>query len=99
MIVLMKRTNRFNIEWDDPEEVEGLAIGCSTLWNKLNYKRRESFFDEDEEFDWSSDELYDEFKSWIGSATAQQIVRKNNSAWKSYFSLLKKWKKKQRGGR
>lgn len=92
MMILMKRTNIFNIEWDDPEEAEGLGIGCSTLWNKLNYKRRESFFDNDKEFDWSSDELYDEFKGWIGSATAQQIVRKNNSAWKSYFSLLKKWK-------
>ena len=84
-MVLMKRTNRFNIEWDDPEEARDLAIGCSTLWNKLNYKRRESFFDEDEEFDWSSDELYDEFKSWVSRglhpsilASAAEIVRRHS---------------------
>ncbi len=87
--------NRFNIEWDDPEEAKSLALGFSTLWNKLTHKGRQSFFDEDEEFDWSSDELYDDFKGWIGSATAQQIIRKNNSAWKSFFSLLDEWKDKK----
>ncbi|RZN63168.1 MAG: transposase [Methanonatronarchaeia archaeon] len=91
-MVSMKRTNRFNIEWNDTEEARDLALGCSTLWNKLTHKRRQSFFDEDDEFDWSSDELYDDFKGWIGSATAQQIIRKNNSAWKSFFSLLDEWK-------
>jgi len=89
----MKRSNRFNIRWDDPQEAKDLALGCSTLWNKLTYKRRQSLFDDNRDFDWSSDELYDEFKGWIGSATAQQIIRKNNSAWKSFFSLLDKWKK------
>ncbi|PTD94383.1 transposase, partial [archaeon SCG-AAA382B04] len=68
-MVLMKRTNRFNIEWDDSEEAKSLALGCSTLWNKLTHKRRQSFFDGDEEFDWSSGELYDDFKGWVGSAT------------------------------
>ncbi|MFW6064320.1 MAG: RNA-guided endonuclease InsQ/TnpB family protein [Candidatus Natronoplasma sp.] len=91
----MKRTNRFNIRWDSPQEAKDLALGCSTLWNKLTYKRRQSFFD-DKNFDWSSDELYDEFKGWIGSATAQQIIRKNDSAWKSFFSLLEKWKENKK---
>ncbi|MBS3790832.1 MAG: transposase, partial [Candidatus Thermoplasmatota archaeon] len=94
-MVLMKRTNRFNIRWDNPQEAKDLALGCSTLWNKLTYKRRQSFFD-DRNFDWSSDELYDEFKGWIGSATAQQIIRKNDSAWKSFFSLLEKWKENKK---
>jgi putative transposase len=89
----MKRTNRFNIKWDDPEEAKSLALGCSTLWNKITHKRRQSFFDKDKQFDWSSDELYTEFKGWVGSATAQQIIRKNNSNWKSFFSLLKKYNK------
>ncbi len=91
-MVNVKRTNSFNIKWDNPEEIRDLAKGCAVLWNKLNYKRRQSFFDEEEEFGWSSDEFYDDFKGWVGSTTAQQIIRNNNSAWKSYFSLLKKYK-------
>lgn len=88
-MVLMKRTNSFNIEWDNPKDIHSLAVGCATLWNKLNYKRRQTFFDGN--IDWSSDELYDDFKGWVGSATAQQVIRKNNSAWKSFFALLKKY--------
>ncbi|HID90886.1 TPA: hypothetical protein EYP44_02885 [Candidatus Bathyarchaeota archaeon] len=37
-------------------------------------------------------EIYFNFASKIGSATAQQIINKNNEAWKSYFALLKKKK-------
>ncbi|MEF8835713.1 MAG: hypothetical protein V5A76_06120 [Candidatus Thermoplasmatota archaeon] len=69
----MKRTNRFNIRWDNPQEAKDLALGCSTLWNKLTYKRRQSFFD-DGEFDWSSDELYDEFKGWISMLSPPYII-------------------------
>ncbi|MFO7791413.1 MAG: hypothetical protein R6W73_00330 [Candidatus Saliniplasma sp.] len=86
-MVLMKRTNRFNIEWDDPEEAEGLAIGCSTLWNKLNYKRRGSFFDEDEEFDWSSEELYDEFKGCVEQVVnVLNVVQREKSGEVGYSS-------------
>jgi len=42
--------------------------------------------------DWTSDEVYHSYKKVIGSATAQQIIRKNNDAWKSFFALLKKKK-------
>ena len=28
----------------------------------------------------------------VGSATAQQIIRKNNEVWKSFFALLKAYK-------
>ena len=31
-------------------------------------------------FDWKVDELYNEFKQILGSATTQQIIRKNNEA-------------------
>lgn len=33
--------------------------------------------------------VYEEFKKEIGSATVQQICRKNAEAWRSFFSLLK----------
>ena len=89
-MVLVIRTNSFSIKWSDPQDIRNLAIGCATLWNKLNYRRRQTFFDGD--MDWSSDRFYDDFKGWVGSATAQQIIRKNNEAWKSFFALLKKYK-------
>ena len=54
---------------------------------KLYYIRRHVFFEG--KFDWKEgvDELYKEFKSILGSATMQQIMRKNNLAWKSFFKL------------
>jgi len=42
--------------------------------------------------DWKSDEVYQHYKKIIGSASSQQIIRKNNEAWKSFFALLKKKK-------
>ncbi|UJG40471.1 MAG: transposase [Candidatus Heimdallarchaeum aukensis] len=42
---------------------------------------------------WKTDEEYNKYKKLVGSATAQQIIRKNNEAWKSFFALLKKKKK------
>ncbi len=94
----MKRTNSFVIEWNNLEEIKSLAIGCTTLWNRLNYERRQAFFDERFDFEDFKDEMYNEFKDWIGSATTQQINRKNDGAWKSFFSLLKKWNKGEFNG-
>jgi len=61
----------------------------AVLWNKLNYIRRQSFFEG--KFNWKEcvNELYNEFKRILGSATTQQIIRKNNEAWRSFFALLK----------
>ena len=36
--------------------------------------------------------VYEEFKKEIGSATVQQICRKNAEAWRSFFTLIKKKK-------
>ncbi|MFX1518330.1 MAG: RNA-guided endonuclease InsQ/TnpB family protein [Promethearchaeota archaeon] len=38
------------------------------------------------------DDTYHNYKKLIGSASTQQIIRKNNEAWKSFFALLKKKK-------
>ncbi len=59
----------------------------AVLWNKINYKRRQSFFSG--EIDWNTKEEYNEFKRILGSATAQQIIRKNNEAWSGFFALLR----------
>ncbi|WP_456487727.1 hypothetical protein [Candidatus Alkanophaga liquidiphilum] len=42
--------------------------------------------------DWNTDEEYGRYKRLVGSATAQQIIRKNNEVWKSFFALLKAYK-------
>ena len=49
----------------------------AVLWGKVNYKRRQSFFSG--EIDWDTKNEYDEFKWVLGSATIQQIIRKTRS--------------------
>ena len=87
----MKRVNKFRLRPTKEQEkvLFSLCEMSSVLWNKLNYIRRQLFFEG--WFDWKEgvDELYNEFKRILGSATAQQIIRKNNEAWRSFFSLLR----------
>ncbi len=87
----MKRSNVFKLHPTKEQEKYLLKI-CemsTILWNKLNYIRRQAFLEG--RFDWKKgvNELYEEFKKILGSATTQQIIRKNNFAWKSFFKL--KW--------
>ncbi|GAG35123.1 unnamed protein product, partial [marine sediment metagenome] len=84
----MIRSNTFVVKFNNPSAVKDIAEGCSTLWNVINYRRRQSFFSGI--IDWSYKGEYDDFKTWVGSATAQQIIRKNTDSWKSFFALLKK---------
>ncbi|HDH44163.1 MAG TPA: transposase [Thermococcus sp.] len=87
----MKRVNKFRLRPTKEQEkvLFSLCEMSAVLWNKLNYVRRQALFKG--RFDWKEgiDELYNEFKKIIGSATAQQIIRKNNEAWRSFFALLK----------
>ncbi|HDN74222.1 MAG: transposase [Candidatus Asgardarchaeum sp.] len=86
----MKRVNKFRLRPSEEQEkaLFSLCEMSAVLWNKLNYIRRQSFFEG--RFDWKecADELYNEFKRILGSATTQQIIRKNNEAWRSFFALL-----------
>ncbi len=63
-----------------------LADYCSRLWNELSYRRRQSYFGG--YINWNFKDLYDKYKGIVGSATAQQIERKNSEAWRSFFALL-----------
>ena len=85
----MRRTNTFRLKptKDHEKRLFELADNCSRLWNEINYKRRQSFFKG--EIDWNTDDEYDKYKKLVGSATAQQVIIKNNEAWKSFLALLK----------
>ncbi len=85
----LRRTNTFKLNPNKLQEQRlfELAENCAKMFNEINYKRRQTFFSGN--FDWNTDEFYHKYKKVIGSATAQQITRKNNEAWKSFFALLR----------
>lgn len=85
----IRRTNKLRLRPTKEQEKVLFSI-CemsAVLWNRVNYKRRQSFFVG--EIDWDTKEEYDEFKRILGSATAQQIIRKNDEAWRNFLKLLR----------
>ncbi|MDP7492391.1 MAG: transposase [Candidatus Undinarchaeales archaeon] len=90
----MRRTNTFALSpsLEQDERLHELADGCARLWNEISYRRRQSIFNADK-VNWNTKDLYDRYKCIIGSATAQQIERKNSEAWRSFFALLELKKK------
>jgi putative transposase len=62
------------------------------LWNQITYRRRQAYFDDDKDvWDVAYDDLYDEYAPVLGTATCQQVARKNSEAWRSFFRLLDKY--------
>jgi len=82
----MKRTNTFIVE-DNPTLWE-LADNCARLWNEVNFERRQAYIHY-RKFKWYPKHLYRKYAPIIGSATAQQIINKNNEAWRSFLKLKK----------
>ena len=84
----MRRTNTFAVRplTDDGEQLLHEVLDASaSLWNELNYERRQNFFDGDSV--WDTLDYRKQYVGVLGSATAQQIIRKNSQAWRSFFSL------------
>jgi len=63
-----------------------LADGCARLYNEVNFERRQAYIHY-RRFEWYPKHLYRKYAPLIGSATAQQIINKNNEAWRSLFAL------------
>ncbi|MEM4970162.1 MAG: transposase [Sulfolobales archaeon] len=62
----------------------------SKLWNEINYARRRQFFETKKvDLKQTYKEFYERYKKLIGSATTQQVLNKNDEAWRSFFSSLK----------
>jgi putative transposase len=87
----MQRTNTFIIEDNcNCNTLFKIADNCSKLWNELNYERRNAYINgKSINFNWYPKHLYNKYSVIIGSATAQQIINKNNEAWRSFLALKK----------
>jgi len=88
----MKRTSVVELVVDENVE-EKLKLLCSLsskLWNEVNYARRRMFFEKrGVDFKATYKEHYEKYKALIGSATAQQVLNKNDEAWRGFFKMLK----------
>jgi putative transposase len=80
----MERANTFVVE-DCPALWE-LAENCARLYNEVNFERRQMYI-RYKRFEWYPKHLYEKYAPLIGSATAQQIINKNNEAWRGFLAL------------
>jgi len=88
----MKRTSIVRLVPDRGAEarLKALCSLSSKLWNEVNYARRQQFFEgKGVSLEETYREFYGKYKTLIGSATAQQVLNKNNEAWRSFFKTLK----------
>jgi len=91
----MKRSNLFDLvpTREQHRILQELSINCAKLWNEVNYLHRQQYQNY-LKLDWNP-HIYKKHVPLVGSATAQQIVRKNNEAWRSFLML----KRMERNGR
>jgi putative transposase len=95
----MKRTNTFSVRplSDTGEQLlRDLLDASAALWNETNYQRLMRYNDEDgfkDEGVWDADtgRLEGRYKGVLGGSTAQQVIRKNTEAWRSFFRLKEQY--------
>ena len=74
-------------------KLKSLCGLSSKLWNEVTYARRMQFFEKKKvDLKTTYKEFQEKYKKLIGSATVQQILDKNNKAWRSFFRELKEKK-------
>ena len=62
----------------------------SKLWNEVNYAKLRMWLEKKPiDFKATYREFYEKYKPPIGAVTIQQILNKNDGAWRSFFGLLK----------
>ena len=75
---------------DAEAKLKSLCSIASKLWNEVTYARRMQFFGKKKvDLKGTYSEFYHKYSKSIGSATVQQILNKNNEAWRSFFNELK----------
>jgi len=74
-------------------KLKSLCSISSKLWNEVTYARRMQFFGKKKvDLKTTYKEFQEKYKKLIGSATVQQVLNKNNEAWRSFFRELKEKK-------
>jgi len=88
-IVRVKRINKFRLRvyGEQEDALKNICYMSATLWNELNYVRRQSFFKGCFRWNRGINELYNSFKKILGSAITLEVIRKNDEAWRSFFKL------------
>ena len=84
----MKRVNTFEVvpqTENDKECLLRLLDASASLWNELTYERRQNYFGDGDV--WDTSEYRGRYNGVVGSATVQQVTRKNSEAWRSFFAL------------
>ena len=87
MSIVVRRTNTFAVRplsTQDEQLLRDLLDASASLWNELTYERRQNFFDG--ESVWDTADYRKQYVGVLGSATAQQVIRKNSEAWRSFFA-------------
>ena len=91
----MKRANLFNVRPRSEKEHEVFVRwldASASLWNETNYARRQAFLENDKNvWDANTGVLEGKYKGVLSSSVAQQIIRKNSKAWRSFFKLNEKY--------
>ena len=78
------------VDEETEKRLRQLCDLSSKLWNEVNYVRLRTWLEKKHiDFDGTYREFYERYRSLIGSATAQTIIRKNDGAWRGFFELLK----------
>ena len=89
----MKRANQFDVRPCSVKEREVFKQwldASASLWNETNYARRQAFLSEESVWDADTGKLEGKYKGVLSSSVAQQIIRKNSEAWRSFFDLNEK---------
>jgi len=87
MSVVVRRINTFAVRplsTEDEQLIRDLLDASASLWNEINYERRQNFFDGDSV--WDTADYRKQYVGVLGSAIAQQVIRKNSEAWRSFFA-------------
>ena len=86
----MRRSNTFNVSprtERDGELLRRLLDASASLWNQLNYERRQNLTDPDiDKSVWDTDDYRKRYVGVLGSATAQAVIAENDNAWNSFFA-------------
>ena len=94
MSIVVRRTNTFAVRpltTEDEQLLRDLLDASASLWNELTYERRQNFTDPNiNKSVWDTEDYRKQYVGVLGSATAQQVIRKNSEAWRSFFSLKEK---------